>query len=179
MTGKAVPGRYAQDADGAWHLFTDKAALGFKPVAVVTVKVPPVVEPDPVPAPAPTAIVTIQRPEGGHVGLVIGDGMGAAVEAVVASVRTKPAPRIAKRRVLPDRRQSRANAEQAYRDLGDTTRTATPGDVFRAIGEQFGILPAIGAQVSTARFKPLIKRNEDEDAARAYAGAVEDKTGHN
>ena len=92
MTGqKPTPGRYAQDASGVWHLFTDKAALSFKPVAIVTVKAPAEKPPFklgisrapgsaacPAPDPAPESIITIAKPGGGHVGIVVGD-TGAAV----------------------------------------------------------------------------------------------------
>lgn len=189
MTGqKPTPGRYAQDASGAWHLFTDKAALSFKPVAIVTVKAPPeqVSEPTkrmaatlgapfklgisrapgsaarPAPDPAPEQIITIAKPGGGHVGIVVGD-TGAAVEALARSARIKAAQ--------PRRRPVVSDLEALDR------RTATPGDVFRAIADEFGILPAMGAHRSTARFKPMARRNEDDEAADAYARAVQEGTG--
>lgn len=173
MTGVSEPGRYAQDGDGAWHPMVDGVELGFKPVAVVKVKAPkaaPVeAAPDPVPAAEqpiiigvdlgvePASIVAVRREGGGHAAVFIGDP-----QPVPARELKRMAPR-------PPARPVPAPSP--------ATRTATPGDVIRAIGEQFGILAATGAHVSTARFKPLVRRNEDEDAARAYAGAVEKQTG--
>lgn len=176
MTGqKPAPGRYAQHPDGTWVPFKDKAALLFKPVAVVTVKAPvekPVFKPgisrapgsaaNPAPDPSRAAIITVAKPGGGHVGMVTG-GTEAAIDAMARSVRVKAA-------------QSRRSP--AAPDAGaQAKRTAAPADVFRAIADEFGILPAVGAHKSTARFKPMARRNEDDDAASAYARAVQEGTG--
>lgn len=169
MTGVSEPGRYAQDADGV--------ELGFKPVAVVKVKASKAAAveaaPDPVPEAEqpiiigvdlgvePASIVAVRREGAGNAAVFIGD--------------PKPVPARELKRMAP-KPPARPVPAPSPAPL-PATRTATPGDVIRAIGEQFGILAATGAHVSTARFKPIVRRSEDEDAARAYAGAVEKQTG--
>jgi hypothetical protein len=181
--------RYAQDVDGAWHPMVDGVDPGFKPVAVVTVKAKAVSAdpaPDPVPAGAPpviiamdpgaeaAAIVAVRREGPGHAMVFVG---GEAQPIPARKVkRSAPAPKP----VPPAFRPAMAKHDRmiaAKRAGEEMKHTATPGDVIRAIGEQFGILAATGANVSSARFKPMARRNEDEDAARAYAGAVEKNTG--
>lgn len=54
-------------------------------------------------------------------------------------------------------------------------RIATPADVFRAVADQFGILPATGNNRSCARFKPLVRRDEEAEAARAFERGVEER----
>lgn len=123
MTGSIEPGRYAQDASGAWHRIADGEQPPFKPAAMVTVRAAKAI-------PAPFAAAFEKH-----------DRMIAAKRAAEA----------------------------------EALRTATPGDVLRAIGEEFGILPAMG--ISRARFKSMLQSNEDEEAARAYARAIANKMG--
>lgn len=206
------PGRYALHPDGGWHLFTDRAELDFKPVAVMRVKERPPVASDPMPEPAPVAVseptkrmeatlgapfklgisrapgsaasppapaafVTVARPEGGHVGFVTNAESADAIAAVAASVRTKVPAKRAIGKSPAARPLAAARALPSPPRMAEATRTATPGDVFRAIADEFGILPAVGASVSTARFKPLVTRDDDADAARAYERAIEERQG--
>lgn len=153
VDAKVTPGRYALDGDGTWHLFTDRAALAFKPVAVVTVKAPepPIIAVDMGVKPAVVAVP--------------------ARKARRAAATPKPVPAAFQPAFA---KHDRMIVAKRAAD-GGSTRTATPGDVFRAIGEQFGILPAMGARVSAARFKPMGKRDADADAARDYERSVRDR----
>ncbi len=163
------PGRYALHPDGGWQIFTDRAELDFKPVAVVTVKPRDSVALDPmaelaafgetVGAPAPIAKPPFK--------LGITNAPGSAKRRPIELRR--PVPVTAER--------AREIAAQARRDVVEPRRTATPGDVFRAIADEFGILPAVGASTSCARFKPLMARDDDADAARAYERAIEERQG--
>lgn len=194
MGERAVePGRYAQRPDGSWQIFTDKAELGFVPVACVTVKrrefpverdAPIMLAPDVAIDPAPLverAVVTVQRADGGHFDFM---GQPEAIEAATAVAKAARA----KVKAEPRAQQSKA-APPAWRTAfakhdrmiaakraaePEAMRTATPGDVFRAVADQFGILPAVGARVSTARFKPFVHRDEDASASAAYERAIEE-----
>ncbi len=150
MRERAVePGRYALHPDGTWRRFTERAELDFKPTACVTVKAPKVAPaPETAPEPAPLTVAPARaKREAKPFKLKVGRAPGSARAA----------------RIVPP-------ADPVF-----DTRTASPADVFRAVADQFGILPAMGQSRSCARFKPLVQRDEDGEAAEAYARAVEDR----
>lgn len=174
MGERAVePGRYAQHPDGSWHPFTDKAELDFKPVVVVTVKAP------------------IARDEPIAVNVDV-----AAAEQTSVTVETRAAGKTVQKIELKrepkahpfdlafakhDRVVAAGRAAQSRRSPIDphltaqVNRTATPADVFRAVADQFGILPATGNHRSCARFKPLVRRDEEAEAALAFERGVEER----
>lgn len=154
MRERAIePGRYALHPDGTWRRFTDRAELDFKPTACVTVKAPkPIAEEAAAPLPAPVP---------------------APVVAVAPRPQRKPKP--FKLGVSRAPGSARAARIVPPADPVPDTRTANPADVFRAVADQFGILPAMGQSRSCARFKPLVRRDEEGEAADAYARAVEDR----
>lgn len=174
MPGGAVePGRYAQRPDGTWQKFTDKAELGFVPLACVTVKAPKPIERDE-PIVAPVGVTA--EPAPGLARAVVGPISG-EMKSSPFKLGITNAPGSARRRPIETRRPVPVTPERAKEIAAQARRPATPADVFRAVADEFGLLPAMGQSRSRARFKTLVKRDEDAEAAAAYERAIEERQG--
>lgn len=178
------PGRYAQLPDGSWVPFAEGDWLPEKPIAVITVKaVKPVAVDEQVRvtvdvAAPPMAILPDSLDESGNlrpkvIELPV-DTRGRA-EVPASHPIAKKLQRDIERKAAARTKPVAHLGPSADMAVGDAKRTATPVDVFRAVADQFGILPATGNARSCARFKPLVRRDEEAEAARGFERGVEER----
>ena len=166
------PGRYAQHPDGSWHMFTDKAALGFVPVACVKVwpRNPPLAcVPDAAPAPETTETPAAARNSAVNAPAV------AAPEKRHREVKAPRSLQYASPRAAPPKCTIIDNGDEGGASRGAAISEPT-SRMAKTLGAPFklGISTAPGSARSMARFKPMGLRDPDAEAAAAYDRAIQD-----